>query len=230
MDLDVDVARLKMLKADFLSQRYALEDDIIKRYPEKTKALEERISGYEADIAAAASNEPAGKDSFSVVIGGKGYSERKAAGEAVLALAEKMTTPEPFHIGNYKGLPLELSFDTVSHEYVATICGKLRHDVPLGQDALGNVARLDNAIAALPAKLEGCKEQLANTKTQRDNAREQAAKPFDKEAELVEKSARLAELDALLDMDDKGEEVIDGDRDSNEPDIEPEREKNGFER
>jgi hypothetical protein len=230
MDLDVDVARLKMLKADFLSQRYALEDDVIKRYPQQIKALEERIAGFVDDIATVASNEPADKDSFSIIINGNRYSERKAAGEAILAKAESMTSSEPVHLGNYRGLLLELSFDVTSRQYVVTLCGRLRHAVELGADALGNIARIDNALAALPARHESCKEQLSNTRTQMDNAKEQAAKPFDKETELAEKSARLAELDALLNMDKKNSEVLDGGRVEEDSDMEPERDRGGAER
>jgi N12 class adenine-specific DNA methylase len=220
MDLDVEVARLTMLKAEFLSQRYTLEDDVIKRYPQAIKILEERIEGYKADIATVASNKPADKDTFFMHIGQSDYIERKAAGEAILVAAKALSSPTAIRIGNYLGFPLELAFDSVAREYVVALCGKLRHNVSLGLGVVGNIIRIDNAADALSDKLTACKEQLSNTKTQMDNAKEQAAKPFDKEVELAEKSARLVELDALLNMDERTSEIIDSERDNDEePDV-----------
>jgi hypothetical protein len=228
MDLDVEVARLKLLKANHLSQRYQLEDEIAKSYPQQIKALEERIEGFTADIAATESNRPVGEDAFSIVIDDVDYSERKAAGEAIAARAKTMSDPKPVHLGSYCGLPLELSFDVVSREYVVTIIGRLRHPVPLGYDALGNINRLGNAIERFGEQLRQAKERLADTHSQMAAAKEQVARPFAQEAELAEKSARLAELDALLDMDEKDGAVLDGDMD--ELDI-PKRERSrDFER
>jgi hypothetical protein len=222
MDLDVEVARLKMLKADFLSQRYTLEDNVIKHYPKRIKALEERIAGYEADIATV--NKPADKEHFRMAVGGTEFDERKKAGEAILAATEKLSSPEPIPLGQFAGFDLELAFDVVSREFQCAIVGHLRHTVVLGNDAVGNIARIDNTIDALQSKCEGCREQLANTRTQMDNAKAEAAKPFDKEQQLTEKSARLAELDALLNMDEKTVEVLDGgDADMDDLGIEPER-------
>jgi hypothetical protein len=131
---------------------------------------------------------------------------------------------------NCRGHPLELSFDVTSRQYVATLCGRLRHAVELGVDALGNIAHIDNALGALPARHESCKEQLSNTRTQMDNAKEQATKTFDKEIELTEKSARLAELDALLNMDKKGSEVIDAGSDDGDPRFEASDKSRDWER
>jgi N12 class adenine-specific DNA methylase len=230
MDLDVEVARLKMLKADFLSQKYSLEDDVIKRYPERIKALEERIAGYVADIATAAVGAPVEEGAFSMRVGDRDYSERKAAGEAIAKAAQKMSSPAPVPLGQFAGFQLKLAFDKVSRAFECIVVGRLRHTLTLGDDAVGNIARIDNAIEAMPQRLASCKEQLENTKIQMANATEQAARPFDKEAELSEKSARLAELDALLDMDEKGGEVLDTPHSGDDPDMEPEREKNGIER
>jgi hypothetical protein len=232
MDLDVEVARLKMLKADFLSQKYTLEDNVIKHYPQRIMALEERIAGYEADLTTAHANKPSDKEHFSMTVGDAQFSERKLAGEAILAMAEKLSSPEPVPLGKFAGFGLELAFDVVSREFQCVIVGKLRHTVPLGDDAVGNVARIDNAINALESRCDGCREQLENIRTQMDNAKAEALKPFGKEAELTEKSARLAELDALLNMDEKTVEVLDGgDTDMDELDLEPERERsNGQER
>jgi hypothetical protein len=230
MDLDVEVARLKMLKADFLSQKYTLEDNVIKRYPQVIKALEERIAGYEADVTTAEANRPSGKEHFSMTVGNAQFSERKLAGEAILAMAEKLSSPEPVPLGYFVGFSLELAFDVVSREFQCAIVGKLRHTVALGDDAVGNVARIDNALEALPSHCDACREQLANTRTQMENAKAEAAKPFAKEQELTEKSARLVELDALLNMDEKTVEVLDsGEEGMGELDLEPERGR-GWER
>jgi hypothetical protein len=224
MDLDVEVARLKMLKADFLSQKYTLEDNVIKHYPQQLKTLEERIAGYEADIAVADANRPADREHFRMAVGGTGFDERKKAGEAILAATKKLSSPEPVPLGDFAGFNLELAFGVVSREFQCVIVGHLRHTVTLGDDPVGNVARIDNAIDALQSKCDGCREQLANTRTQMDNAKAETAKPFAKEAELAEKSSRLAELDALLNMDEKTAEVLDGgEADMDEPDLEPER-------
>lgn len=213
MDLDVEVARLKLLKANHLSQRYQLEDEIAKSYPQTIKALKERIEGFGADIATAESNRPAGEDGFSIVIDDVDYSERKVAGEAIAARAKTMSDPKPVHLGSYRGLSLELSFDVVSREYVITIIGRLRHPVPLGDDALGNINRLGNAIERFGEQLRQAKERLADTRSQMAAAEGQVAKPFAQEAELAEKSARLAELDALLNMDEKDGAVLGDDMD-----------------
>ncbi|MDR1357779.1 MAG: DEAD/DEAH box helicase family protein [Coriobacteriales bacterium] len=224
MDLDVEVARLKMLKADFLSQKYTLEDNVIKHYPRQIKALEERIARYEADIATAEANKSADREHFRMAVGGAEFDERKKAGEAILAATKKLSSPVPVPLGNFAGFNLELAFDVVSREFQCVIVGHLRHTVTLGDDPVGNVARIDNAIDSLQSKCDGCREQLANARTQMDNAKAEAAKPFAKEQELAEKSARLAELDALLNMDEKTAEVLDGgEADMDEPDLEPKR-------
>jgi N12 class adenine-specific DNA methylase len=217
MDLDVEVARLKMLKADFLSQKYALEDKVIKDYPQTIKLLKERIAGYVADVATAKTNRPTDKEQFHITIGSTIYHERKEAGEAIAKTSAKMSSPEPIALGQFAGFALELAFDTTSREFQCILIGKLRHSVTLGDDALGNIARIDNALSSLEVRCNSCREQLANTQNQMDNAKEEAARPFDKEEELVEKSARLAKLDALLDMNERTGEIIEDDKDI-EPD------------
>jgi N12 class adenine-specific DNA methylase len=228
MDLDIEVARLKMLKADFLSQRYTLEDNVIKHYPQQIKILEERIVGYEGDIITVKTNKPADKEHFSMAVGSATYRERKEAGEAVLAAAEKLSSPKPVSLGKYAGFDMELSFDTVSREFRCAIVGRLRHTVVLGTDALGNITRIDNALDLLQSSCESCREQLGNIRNQMDNAKGEAIKPFEKDRELTEKSARLAELDALLNMGEKASEVLDaGDEDKDELDLKPAKERGG---
>jgi len=208
MDLDVEVAKLKILKSDFLSQKYTLEDNIIKRYPQTIKLLEERVAGYAADIETAQENRPADKEYFTMTIGATVCRDKKEAGEAILATAGKMSSPEPIPLGAYAGFKLELSFEPLSREFRCILVGKLRHTVALGTDALGNITRIDNALDALQSRCESCKDQLANTNNQMENARIEAAKPFERENELTEKTTRLAELDALLNMDKHTGEVI----------------------
>jgi hypothetical protein len=228
MDLDIEVARLKMLKADFLSQRYTLEDNVIKRYPQQIKILEESIAGYEGDIATAKTNKPADKEHFSMAVGSATYRGRKEAGEAILAVAEKLSSPKPVLLGKYAGFDMELSFDTVSREFRCILVGRLRHTVALGTDALGNITRIDNALDSLQSSCESCREQMGNIRNQMNNAKVEAVKPFDKDRELTEKSARLAELGALLNMGEKTSEVLDaGDEDKDELDLKPAKERGG---
>ena len=213
MDLDIDVSRLKLLKANHLSQIYSLEDKIHKEFPQKIAALEERIRGYEKDIATAESHPVGDKDSFcGMVIKGLTFSDKKEAGEALIAACKSMTNPDPIRLGSYRGFDMELSFDTFSKEYKVVLVGELRHTIVLGTDIFGNILRLDNAIGAMPERQIACKEQLEDTKVQLENAKVESKKPFPHEEELKTKSARLAELNTLLDMDKKDNEIVDGER------------------
>jgi N12 class adenine-specific DNA methylase len=226
MDLDVDVSRLRMLKADYLSQKYTLEDRIIKYYPQQIKLFKERCVGYEADVRAAEVNKPEDKEHFTMTVGGSAFTVRKEAGEAILATTSKMASPDAVPLGQYRSFNMEVAFDKVSREYQCILIGKLRHTVDLGTDALGNITRIDNALDSLPAKLVACKENLANAHHQLDNAKAEVAKPFDRDEELQTKTARLAELDALLNMDEKGGDVIDDSRGDDKDELEsPKREK-----
>ena len=218
MDLDVDVAKLRLLKANHLSQRYQLEDMVAKHYPQQIKGLTERIEGYEADIRTVASNEPKDKDGFSIIVGDSPHFARKDAGEAILALTKKMTSPEAIHIGNYRGLPLYLSFDVVSREYAVSFRGKLHHPVTIGTDPLGCITRIDNEIERMSEKLNTARERLENSKEQLESAKAEIRKPFSKEDELQQKTKRLAELDSLLNMDEKDSVMLDSpDDDRDEP-------------
>ena len=209
MDLDVAVSKLKLLKQNHLSQKYALEDKIIKFYPQEIKRFEERIDGYNSDIERVKNNTVLNDDGFSaMIVEDVSYSEKKAAGTAILAACKAMTSPEPKEIGSYRGFKLELSFETFEKQYVLTLVGSLRHSVPLGADIFGNISRIDNMISSLPDKMADCKERLANTKNQLKNAKAEVERPFPQEEELSQKMERLAELNALLDMDHKDSEIV----------------------
>ncbi len=211
MDLDVAVSKLKLLKQNHLSQKYALEDKIIKFYPQEIKRFEERIDGYNSDIERAKNKTIINDDGFSdMVIEDASYSEKKAAGTAILAACKAMTSPESKEIGSYRGFKLELSFETFEKQYVLTLVGSLRHSVPLGADIFGNISRIDNMISSLPDKMVGCKERLADTKNQLENAKTEVERPFPQKEELSKKNERLAELNALLDMNHTENEIADG--------------------
>ena len=211
MDLDVAVSKLKLLKQNHLSQKYALEDKIIKFYPQEIKRFQERIDGYNSDIERAKNNTILNDDGFSeMVVEDVSYSEKKAAGTAILAVCKAMTSPEPKEIGSYRGFKLELSFETFEKQYVLTLVGSLRHSVPIGADVFGNISRIDNMISSLPDKMADCKERLADTKNQLENAKAEVERPFQQEEELSKKNERLAELNALLDMNHTENEIADG--------------------
>ena len=214
MDLDVAVSKLKLLKQNHLSQRYSLEDRIIKYYPQQIKQGEERIAGYNADIERAKENTFLNADNFSpMVVEDVTYDEKKGAGSAILVACKAMTSPDPKSIGSYRGFNMELSFNSFEKEYVLTLVGSLRHSVSLGGDIHGNIARLDNLISSMPDKLKVCEERLADTKVQLENAKAEVERPFPQEEELSQKMERLAELNALLDMDHKDNEIVDGEPD-----------------
>ncbi len=215
MDLDVAVSKLKLLKQNHLSQRYSLEDMIIKYYPQRIKEGEERIAGYKADIERAKENTFPSVDNFSpMVVEDVTYDEKKGAGSAILVACKAMTSPEPKLIGSYRGFNMELSFNSFEKEYILTLVGSLRHSVSLGADIYGNITRLDNIITAMPERLKAAEERLADTKVQLENAKAEVERPFPQEEELSQKMERLAELNALLDMDHKDNEIVDG-----EPDV-----------
>ena len=218
MDLDIDVSRLKLLKANHLSQRYALEDQILKEFPQKIKSLEQRIEGYQADIDQLKRNTEPNEDGFSpMIMPGGTVREKKAAGDAILGLCKSMTSPDPIPIGQYRGFDMELSFDTFSREYKITLIHQLRHTVTLGSDIFGNIQRLDNTFGAFEERMAACVEQLENTRVQLENAKAEVQKPFPQEEELAAKTARLNELNALLNLDKTENEIVDGERGEEEP-------------
>lgn len=218
MDLDIDVSRLKLLKANHLSQRYALEDQIIKEFPQKIKSLEQRIEGFKVDIDQLKRNTEPNEDGFSpMFMPGGVVRDKKDAGDAILGLCKSMTTPDPISIGRYRGFDMELSFDTFSREYKITLIHQLRHTVTLGTDIFGNIQRLDNALGAFEERMAACVEQLENTHVQLENAKVEVQKPFPQEEELKTKTERLNELNALLNLDKKENEIVDGERSEDEP-------------
>ena len=218
MDLDIDVGKLKLLKASHLSQRYALEDQLIREFPQKITALEQRITGLEQDIAHLAACSVPNADGFCpMTIEGKIYTDKKAAGSAILEFCHNMKNPAAVPLGSYRGFDMKIGFDTVSHEYKITLGHELCHTTPLGTDLFGNILRLDNTLAALPAQLEVCREQLENVRVQMENAKAEIAKPFPREEELQSKTARLDELNILLNMDKADNEIVDGEPEEEQP-------------
>ena len=209
MDLDIEVTKLKLLKSSHLSQRYSMEDAISKTFPKSIAETQERLAGYGADIAAVKVHTAPNEDGFSpMTLAGKVYTEKKAAGAELLLLCQNMLTPEAMQIGSYRGLTLELSFDSFSQEYRLTMIGQLRHVVTLGTDVFGNIQRMDNLLESLPLKEQACREKLSDLHNQLETAKVEALKPFPREEELQTKLARLEELNALLNMDKREPEVV----------------------
>jgi hypothetical protein len=212
MDLDIEVSRLKLLKANHLSQRYALEDQIIHHFPKEIRNLEQREEGYTYDIQRVEVSSHLNKDGFCPMeIEGTVYAEKKAAGSAILEACHAMKSPDPIPLGKYRGFAMELYFDPLSREYKITLIGTLRHTATLGTDLYGNIQRLDNTLENLPARLKSTQDHLANTRQQLEEAKAAVDKPFPHEEDLSAKSARLAELNAMLDMDRPENEIVDND-------------------
>ncbi|MCD8367213.1 MAG: SNF2-related protein [Clostridiales bacterium] len=200
MDLDIDVARLKVLRADFQSNQYRLEDRLLKHFPAEIEKQQGFIRGFETDIQTAAAH-PLPKEGFvGMEVHGRQFTDKAQAGEAILAACQECKGFEPIPLGSYRGFAMELSFDSFRQEFDLTLKGAMSHRLTLGTDARGNLTRIDNVLAGIPGRLEMAQEQLANLEHQRDAARAEVGKPFPQEAELREKSARLAELDAALSM------------------------------
>ena len=210
MDLDIDVQRLRLLKANFLSQKYALEDKIAKYLPQEIRQHEQSIAGYEADMAHLAENTCPDADGFSpMVIENKGYTTKKAAGSAILEACQAMTSPDPIPLGAYRGFGMVMRFDSISREYRVTLSNKMSYTVSLGTDLYGNIARLDNALAGIKAQRDAAREELENAKQQFATAQEQVNRPFPQEDELHTKSARLDELNIALNLDKRDNEDMD---------------------
>ena len=217
MDLDIEVSKLKLLKSNHLSQKYALEDAISKGFPKQIAEMQARITGYGADIATVKENTHPNGDGFSpLTLAGATYAEKKEAGAALLTMCQTMLSPEATQIGSYRGLILELAFDTFAREYRLTMIGQLRHTVTLGTDVFGNLQRMDNALEGLPIKEQACREQLSNLQTQLETAKAEVQKPFPREEELTTKTARLEELNSLLNLDHKEPEIVDAEPDEDQ--------------
>ena len=211
MDLDIAVQRLRLLKSNHLSQRYSLEDRIHKEYPQKIAALEQRAGGYRTDMAHRDAHTHENEDGFSPMeIKGVTYTDKKAAGNAILACCQSMTSPDPVPLGQYRGFAMSLSFDTFVKAYTVTLKNELSHATHLGTDVFGNILRLDNLLDGFKDRLRDCENLLENTRAQLASAQEQVQKPFPQEEELVAKTARLEELNVLLEMDKPDNEIVDG--------------------
>ena len=207
MDLEIEVSRLKLVKANYLSQKYMLEDSLLKHYPKEIRLTQERINGYEADIALYGRHKS--EDFPGMLLYGTHYEEKKEAGTAILEACKAMTSPEPKEVGSYRGFTLLLSYDIVAKVFRMTLRGELSHIVELGSDVHGNIQRMENMLESLPSRLSACEQALATLKEQMDNAKAEVEKPFEQEQELSEKAARLAELNALLNMDKRENAALD---------------------
>ena len=219
MDLDVDVARLKVLKADHQSQQYRLEDKLMKYFPAEIEKTQGFIKGFQSDIRTVAAH-PLPEEGFcGMEVNDTRFTEKAEAGEAILAICKTNQSLEPVPLGSYRGFKMELSYDSFQKEYQVLLKGEMTHRVPIGTSAAGNIQRLDNALAGIPARLEKAEQQLDNLRSQQEAAQAELGKPFPQEAELAEKSARLAELDALLNMDDRENDDPDRERTTEKPSV-----------
>ena len=205
MDLDIQVSRLKLMKANHTSQIYRLEDNIAKNYPKQIEILQERIRGFQTDMETVRKNLPADKDNFSMKVGNRIFTDKKEAGTAILAMCQEMDSLQQMvEIGEYAGMKMKVTFDSFNRKFVMSLKGELSHNFELGSDAFGNITRLHNVLDGMAGKLSEAETKLNNVTHQLETAKMEVQKPFPAEEELKEKMERLAELDALLNMDEKG--------------------------
>ena len=201
MDLDIQVSRLRMLKQNFLSERYELEDRLLRAYPQKERQYQEAICGYENDLRRIAALPPSEETFTEMTLEGRSYTEKKQAAVALLIACQRMKSANPAEIGSYKGFAMFLSFDTFERQYRLELRAEMNYAVILGDDGLGNLTRIEHAINKIPENLEKAKQALQEVQTQMENAKEELKKTFPREEELQEKSGRLQELDSLLNLD-----------------------------
>ena len=217
MDLDIQVQKLKMLKSNFLSEKYGLEDKVIKFYPQQIAYLKSRVEGLTKDVETAKLHpKPIDKQPLGMMVSGVPYSEKAEAGQAIINACKSMNSPDAIPLGEYRGFQMELYFDTVQRNYVVKLKGETSRDVPLGDDAHGNIVRIDNGIERFEEALADTKNSLENTEKQFETAKQKIEKPFAKEEELRAKTARLDELNILLNMDKKENEIVGGEPDEGE--------------
>ena len=207
MDLEIDVSRLKLVKSNHLSQRYALEDSLLKHFPMEIRAAEKRIEGYQRDIALYEQNKS--EDFPGMILCGNTYTEKKDAGVAIIETCKAQTSPEAKEVGSYRGFALLLSFDTFSKTFCMTLRGSLSHTFDLSGDVYGNIQRMDNQLGSFSVRLAACEQSLTDLLEQKANAEAEVQKPFAQEEELNTKMARLAELDAMLNIDKRDDTVLD---------------------
>lgn len=223
MDLDIKVSELAMLKQSFLNEKYHLEDEIAKLFPEKIKGCEARLNALREDVAFF-HTQPKEEGVFpGMEVKGTFYAEKKDAGFALLTECKTMKSPEKVEIGSYRGFAMFLSFDTVAREYVCSLKHSLTHNTALGDDVYGNITRLDNVLSGMEGRIAEVENELSTVIKQRDDALEEVKKPFAFEQELTEKRKRLSELDALLEVDKGDDEIVD--EDISEDELNPQREE-----
>ena len=217
MDLDIQVQKLKMLKSNFLSEKYGLEDKVIKFYPQQIAYLKSRVEGLTKDVETAKLHpKPIDEQPLGMMVSGVSYSEKAEAGQAIINACKSMNSPDAIPLGEYRGFQMELYFDTVQRNYVVKLKGETSRDVTLGDDAYGNIVRIDNGIERFEEALADMKNSLENTEKQFETAKQEIEKPFAKEEELRAKTARLDELNILLNMDKKENEIVGGEPDEGE--------------
>ena len=215
MDLDIQVQKLRLLKSSFLSEKYALEDKIIKFYPQEIARRTDVIAGLKSDIERVAEHPKPSDETFvGMTVKGAFYSEKADAGNAILEACKAMTNPEPIPLGEYRGFTMELYFE--AREYKVRLKGELGYPVTLGTDTFGNITRLDNALEGLPKRLEMNEMELDNLKKQFETAKVDVERPFPQEEELKAKTDRLNELNALLNVDKRENEIVGGEPDEGE--------------
>ena len=217
MDLDIQVQKLKMLKSNFLSEKYGLEDKVIKFYPQQIAYLKSRVEGLTKDVETAKLHpKPIDEQPLGMMVSGVSYSEKAEAGQAIINACKSMNSPDAIPLGEYRGFQMELYFDTVQRNYVVKLKGETSRDVPLGDDSHGNIVRIDNGIERFEEALADTKNSLENTEKQFETAKQEIEKPFAKEEELRAKNDRLDELNILLNMDKKENEIVGGEPDEGE--------------
>lgn len=217
MDLDIQVQKLKMLKSNFLSEKYGLEDKVIKFYPQQIAYLKSRVEGLTKDVETAKLHpKPIDEQPLGMMVSGVSYSEKAEAGQAIINACKSMNSPDAIPLGEYRGFQMELYFDTVQRNYVVKLKGETSRDIPLGDDAHGNIVRIDNGIERFEETLADTKNNIENTEKQFETAKQEIEKPFAKEEELRAKTARLDELNILLNMDKKENEIVGGEPDEGE--------------
>ena len=208
MDLDVQVSKLKLMKANHTSQIYRLEDNITQHYPQQIAVLKERIGGMEADIQTARANLPKDKEQFSMKVGNKLYTDKKEAGTALVEMCKEVKSANAsVTIGEYAGFKMAVSFDSLNHKFVMNLKGQLSHNLEVGADPFGNITRINHVLESMPKELDNAKVKLENVERQLETAKAEVTKHFARETELKEKLDRLSALNALLNMDETGNEA-----------------------
>ena len=208
-ELDTQVAKLKLLKQNYLSEKYALEDKVIKYYPNEIKRLENRIEDMKEDIKVFNNNNTRDNSFDKMNIKGTDFTERKEAGEKIIEICKSMTNPEPLEIGEYKGFKIILSFDTMDRKFYASMKNNLSYKTELGSDPSGNITRIDNVLNGIETRLSSIENNLEDTKKNYESAKKEIEKPFPQEEELKTKSKRLDELNIKLNLNNKDKEIID---------------------